>query len=231
MRDPDAALPATQASSQNHFDWRTSGGARAVLTGANLIGAAAAAFLVLGPISVAPPSRAWLVVTLSSVYVLRVLVTTYVTAQRPVTYAEAALVGGWIFVIHATMGFVASHVGGALDAWTVLGVVLYVFGSWMNTFSELQRRAWKSRPENVGHLYTRGLFRWCRHPNYLGDTVLFTGFAAVTGSSVALIIPAIMAAGFVFAAIPALDHRLKAHYGDEFDRWAATTRRYIPLVW
>ncbi len=208
-----------------------SGGPRTVLTAANVLGAAAAAFLVFGPISVALPARAWLVVACSLVYVLRVLVTTYVTVQRTVTYAEAGLVGGWMFVIHVTMGFVAAHVPGELDGWTVLGVVLYVFGSWMNTYSELQRRAWKARPENTGHLYTRGLFRWCRHPNYLGDSLLFTGFAAVTGSWVALVIPAIMIAGFVFAAIPALDRRLRAHYGDEFDQWAATTRRYIPLVW
>ncbi|QJA00223.1 DUF1295 domain-containing protein [Leifsonia sp. PS1209] len=207
----------------------TSSGPRAVLTGADILGAAA--FLVFGPISVASPARAWLVVAFSLVYVLRVLVTTYVTVQRPVTCAEAGLVGGWMFVIHATMGFVAAHVSAVLDGWTVLGVVLYVFGSWMNTNSELQRRAWKARPENAGHLYTRGLFRWCRHPNYLGDTLLFTGFAAVTGSWVALVIPAIMAAGFVFAAIPALDRRLQEHYGEEFLAWAAKTRRYIPLVW
>jgi protein-S-isoprenylcysteine O-methyltransferase Ste14 len=24
---------------------------------------------------------------------------------------------------------------------------------------------------------------------------------------------------------------LEAHYGDEFDRWAAKTSRFIPLVW
>lgn len=209
----------------------SSAGPRAVLTAANLVGAATAAFLVLAPSSVATPARAWLIVGFSVVYVLRVLITTYVTVQRRVTYAEAALVGGWMFVIHATMGVVASHVPGPLDGWTVAGVVLYLFGSWMNSYSELQRRAWKARPENVGHLYTRGLFRWCRHPNYLGDTLLFTGFAAATGSWVALVIPAIMALGFVFAAIPALDRRLKAHYGQEFDQWAAHTRRYIPLVW
>lgn len=209
----------------------TGSGPRAVLTGANILGAAAAAFLVFGPLSVATSSRAWLVVAFSLVYLLRVLVTTYVTVQRPVAYAEAALVGGWMLVIHATMGFVAAQVSAAPDGWTVLGVALYVFGSWMNTFSELQRRAWKARQENTGHLYTLGLFRWCRHPNYLGDTLLFTGFAAVTGSWVALVIPVTMAAGFVFAAIPALDRRLRAHYGDEFDRWAAKTARYIPLVW
>ncbi|WP_185275862.1 methyltransferase family protein [Leifsonia shinshuensis] len=206
-------------------------GPRATLTAANVLGAVAAAFLVFGPLSVATPERAWLVVGCSLVYVLRVIVTTYVTVQRPVGYPEAALVGGWMLVIHVTMGLVAMHVPGPLDGWTILGIALYVFGSWMNTFSELQRRAWKARPENRGHLYTRGLFAWCRHPNYLGDTLLFTGFAAITGSWVALVIPAIMAVGFVFAAVPALDRRLRAHYGDEFDQWAQKTARYIPLVW
>lgn len=208
-----------------------SAGPRLVLTAGNVIGAAVAAFLVFGPISVATSSRAWLIVAFSVVYVLRVIITTYVTVQRTVTYAEAALVGGWMLVIHATMGLVAAHVSGPLGGWMIVGVVLYLFGSWVNTFSELQRRAWKARPENAGHLYTRGLFRWVRHPNYLGDTLLFTGFAAVTGSWIALIIPAIMALGFVFAAVPALDRRLKAHYGEEFDQWAARTARYIPLVW
>ncbi|NUU07265.1 DUF1295 domain-containing protein [Leifsonia sp. C5G2] len=206
-------------------------GPRAVLTAANALGALAAAYLVLGPLSVAAPGRAWLVVGCSAVYVLRVVVTTYVTVQRSVGYAEAALVGGWMLIIHVTMGLVAMHVRSPLDGWTIAGVALYLFGSWMNTFSELQRRSWKARPENSGHLYTRGLFSWCRHPNYLGDTLLFTGFAAVTGSWVALVIPAIMALGFVFAAIPALDKRLREHYGDEFDRWAGKTARYIPLVW
>lgn len=208
-----------------------SGDPRALITAAGVFGLLAAAFLVLGPLSVAVPSRAWLVVACSMVYVLRVVITTYVTTSRPVGYVEACLVGAWIVVIHVTMAAVAAHVPGPLDGWTALGAALYVFGSWMNTFSELQRRAWKRRPENAGHLYTLGLFRWCRHPNYLGDSLLFTGFAAITGSWVALVIPAIMIVGFVFAAIPALDRRLRAHYGQEFDRWAATTRRYIPLVW
>lgn len=66
-------------------------GPRAVLTAANLLGAGSAAFLVFGPISVATSARAWLVLAFSLIYVARVLVTTYVTVQRTVTYAEA----GW----------------------------------------------------------------------------------------------------------------------------------------
>ena len=38
--------------------------------------------------------------------------------------------------------------------------VLVLAGSALNTVSELQRHRWKRRPENAGHLYTGGLFRY-----------------------------------------------------------------------
>lgn len=60
---------------------------------------------------------------------------------------------------------------------------------------------------------------------------MFIGFALISGSPVALVIPAIMAAGYVFVAIPALDRRLAENYGDEFVTWAARSHRYIPFVY
>lgn len=59
-------------------------GSRAMVTAANALGALLAAYLVLGPLSLAVPERAWLVVGCSVVYVLRVVVTTYITVQRQV---------------------------------------------------------------------------------------------------------------------------------------------------
>ena len=204
---------------------------RVAITAANLIGAALAATLVLGPWSDATPIRGWLVTACAFVYVGRLLVTVYVTVQRPITLVEGTLVGSWMLVIQVTMGFLASLISAPVGPWTLTGVILYALGSWLNTAAELQRLRWKKRPRNAGHLYTRGLFRLCRHPNYLGDTVLFVGFALITGSPIALVIPAIMAVGFVFAAIPALDRRLAEHYGREFDAWAPRTHRYIPFIY
>jgi steroid 5-alpha reductase family enzyme len=155
----------------------------------------------------------------------------YVTVQPAVTLVKGTLVGSGMLVIHVAIGLLASLASASVGWWALAGIVLYVLGSWLNTTSERQRMRWKKRPRNVGHLYTRGLFRACRHPNYFGDTIVFVGFALITGSPVALILPATMAAVYLFAAIPARERRLADNYGDEFDIWAERSRRYIPFVY
>jgi steroid 5-alpha reductase family enzyme len=64
----------------------------------------------------------------------------------------------------------------------VIGILLYLSGSYINTHSEYSRHVWKLKEENRGRLYTRGLFSLSMHINYFGDIVLFTGLAMVTHS-------------------------------------------------
>lgn len=90
---------------------------------------------------------------------------------------------------------------------------------------------WKQRPENSGRLYTLGLFRYARHPNYLGDLILFTGLCLICDRWICAAIPVVMLAGFVFANIPMLDSHLRDHYGEAFDEYAARTARLIPFVY
>ncbi|GAA4906031.1 DUF1295 domain-containing protein [Stackebrandtia albiflava] len=179
----------------------------------------------------ADPMRRYLLITLSVVYFVRFLVTTFVTLKRRMAVTEAVTVGCWVIVIHATMAFTGGVDDASVGVLTWAGVVLYVLGSCINTGAELQRMRWKARPENRGRLYTEGLFRYTMHPNYLGDVTLFTGFALVTGSPWALVIPAIMAAMFVFVNIPMLDRYLAERYGDAFTRYASRTAKLIPFVY
>ncbi|UCG54604.1 MAG: DUF1295 domain-containing protein [Dehalococcoidia bacterium] len=46
---------------------------------------------------------------------------------------------------------------GLLD---IFGIIFFVFGSFINTYSEYQRYKWKQNPKNAGHLYTQGLFQY-----------------------------------------------------------------------
>jgi steroid 5-alpha reductase family enzyme len=108
---------------------------------------------------------------------------------------------------------------------------LYVLGSYFNTGSEVQRKAWKVKPENKGRLYTKGLFSLSMHINYFGDALLFSGFALITTSIWAFILPAVMIALFVFVHIPTLDRYLAQKYGTVFDEWARNTRKFIPYVY
>jgi len=79
----------------------------------------------------------------------------------------------------------------------IIGILLYLSGSYINTHSEYSRHVWKLKEENKGRLYTEGLFSLTMHINYFGDIVLFTGLALVTHSLRMLIIPLIMALNFV----------------------------------
>lgn len=118
-----------------------------------------------------------------------------------------------------------------MSAFTWLGVVLYLLGSYLNTGSEYQRKLWKKRPENKGKLYTEGLFKHSMHINYFGDAVLFSGFALVTGTPWAFAIPLIMVCMFVFLNIPMLDKYLAERYGEAFDEYASRTAKFVPYVY
>lgn len=128
-------------------------------------------------------------------------------------------------------GGVLSGGSTGFDGMDSLALFLVAVGSWLNTGSELQRLAWKKRPGSKGHVYTQGLFSQSMHINYFGDTVLFTGWALLTQTWIALGIPVFMASSFVFFHIPALDAYLEDRYGDEFKTYAAHTSKFIPYVY
>ena len=64
----------------------------------------------------------------------------------------------------------------------VVAAAAYFGGSFLNTFSELQRKWWKAQPQNKGRCYTQGLFSLSRNINYFGDVVLFGAWAAATAA-------------------------------------------------
>jgi len=166
-----------------------------------------------------------------ALYYVRILGTEFVFLKRGVAWSEVFTVAPWllfIFLLLAIFGGTNSEPLGRAGA---IGVFLYLVGSFANFASEYSRHRWKQHPENRGHLYTAGFFRVTRHPNYLGDLLLFSGLCLLAGSCITAIIPVLMLAGFVFVNIPALDAHLHDHYGAEFDAYAQHTAKLIPFVY
>lgn len=164
-------------------------------------------------------------------YIVRAAHTLFAFVQRRVPWWEAAWGGsiiGCVLFFFLLTGLRVSEPLGLVDA---CGVLLYVVGSYLGTASELSRHLWKARPENRGHLYTQGLFRFSRHINYFGDLLLFAGLAVLTRQLWAGMVPLGMGLNFVFMIIPAHDAYLASHYGAEFERYAARTRKLVPLVY
>ena len=166
-----------------------------------------------------------------SIYFIRVLFTEFVFLKRGVSWTEAFTIAPWVFFIFVLMGISGGTNTAGFGAVAIAGAALFVTGSWMNSYAEHQRNRWKQRPENRGKLYTEGLFRYSRHPNYLGDLISFSGLCLLTGRWFTGIVPVLMLCGFVFANIPVLDAHLRQHYGPAFDEYARKTKKLVPFIY
>lgn len=185
--------------------------------------------------AVTDPVRGRLLVGAAALYWVRHSVTLFYLLVRKVEWGE--VIGLSIFMVIFEVGLCVVGAGAFRDQAVPVGlldgmaIVLVLFGSLLNTGSEVQRKWWKRHPENKGHCYTGGLFAWSMHINYFGDTVLFTGWCVLTASWWTLVLPILMASGFVFHHIPGLDAYLEERYGDEFVEYAKKTKKFMPLVY
>ena len=192
-------------------------------------------WLAFGTFEWTNPTRAKILALAAALYFLRHLVTLFVLLQRKVELSEA--LGLTAFMAIFEIGFLLLGAGFLSDEATPfrpldgLGIALLLIGSYLNTGSELQRRAWKKLPGSKGRCYTGGLFGYSMHINYLGDSILFTGWAILTGSFWAFAIPALMTYMFIFYHIPPLDKYLAERYGDDFRDYAQKTAKFVPFLY
>ena len=165
------------------------------------------------------------------IYFVRLQVTVWVFQKRKWTWLETITITvlmSFVLYAYARVGGNNKHVVGAVE---VIGILLYLSGSYINTHSEYYRHVWKLKEENRGRLYPEGLFGLAMHINYFGDVVLFTGLAMVAHNLSMLVIPLIMAMNFIFNIIPSLDKYLEKKYKDEFRDYSKKTKKFIPLIY
>ena len=136
-----------------------------------------------------------------------------------------------LFTYQIAFAILAVSTQSALGAGDVVAAAVFLWGSYLNTASEVQRKRFKDRPENQGQLFTQGLFRYARHINYFGDTLWVGSWAYVTHNLWAAIIPVVLACGFIFAFIPSLTTHLRTNYADQFAAWEKDTKAFIPFIY
>ncbi len=166
-----------------------------------------------------------------SIYYVRSLFTEFKFLKRGVSWSEVFTIAPWLLLIFLLLGIAGGTNPSPPGTPAMIGIILFAAGSWMNSYAEYTRHLWKQRPENRGRLYTGGLFRYSRHPNYLGDLLSFSGLCLISGVWWTAVIPLLMLAGFVFVNIPVLDGHLRDHYGKAFEKYSRRTPKLIPFVW
>jgi len=200
--------------------------------------AATLAVLVLLPragVANVAPLRTGLCLACAYIYWLRLAVTLFYLLQRKVPILEAVSVSLFQAIWAVTACVLSTGIAwphARDNVWTDLAAFsVYLLGSFVNTFSELQRRWWKEVPSHRGRCCTEGLWTLAVHINYFGDVVLFLGWTALAGAWWLCWVPLAMLLNFSCAQGPELDAYLEERYGEEFTAWRASTAYIIPFVW
>ncbi len=119
-------------------------------------------YIVLEGVEIYDKQRAWILFGFSFIYFLRHITTLFYLLQRQVDWGEVfglssffglfeiglLLLGAGIFHQHAI----------EFDWTDSIAIILFFLGSYLNTYSELQRKWWKNDLKNKGKIYTKGLF-------------------------------------------------------------------------
>lgn len=164
-------------------------------------------------------------------YFSRFTATLFFFMQRKVSWFEAGPVTVLFFMMFYFFCFSAGSHPAAVGVMDVLGIAVFLFGSWINTMADYQRFSWKKKSENKGRLYTSGLFTYSMHINYFGDAVAYLGLALITHTMGCLGIAMGMFVYFIGFEIPRLDAYLKNKYKQEFIDYSRVTKKFIPFIY
>jgi protein-S-isoprenylcysteine O-methyltransferase Ste14 len=172
-----------------------------------------------------------LLLTCSLVYFTRLCLGLFLFMRRRMGWGEAIGFALWVATFHVGAAGLVVAEGKTIGPSAIPGVLLYLFGSYLDSEAERRRHVWKQQPANEGQLLTSGLYAWVRYPGYIGDVLALVGWALVTGSTWALLVPAIVLAFYVVYSIPMQETHLHSRYGESYRRYAAHSARMIPGIY
>ena len=87
--------------------------------------------------------------------------------------------GLWVFLTMIVVIVINSQADSApaLGIWDALGLSIWLLGFSIEVIADNQKTAFNSEPNNQGKWIESGLWAYSRHPNYLGEILLWTGIA------------------------------------------------------
>ena len=86
------------------------------------------------------------------------------------------LQGLWVFfTLCPVLIVVASPAWHPTTAWTLVGAALWALGFGIEIMADWQKRQFRANPQNAGRFIQSGLWSKSRHPNYVGEMLLWFG--------------------------------------------------------
>jgi len=114
-----------------------------------------------------------------------------------------------------------------------IGSLLFILGFWMEAEADASLKRHIQDPQNKGHLIQTGLWAISRHPNYLGESILWLGIAL---TSIGLGGPIWSLLGFItisliiryVSGVPLLEKRLMKY--PEYSEYIRKVPIFIPFI-
>ena len=145
--------------------------------------------------------------------------------------------GLWVFLTMIVVIVINTQANSApaLGIWDGIGFSIWILGFSIEVIADNQKTVFNSEPNNQGKWIDCGLWSYSRHPNYLGEILLWTGIAffgvsCFTGlEKIAWISPL-----FIYLLLtkisgtPILDRRALEKWGDDSEY--QTYREKTPLL-
>ena len=94
------------------------------------------------------------------------------------------LQGMWVSVCSlSALTAMTSPKGVVVNGMLFIGISIFIFGLLLEIIADYQKTQFRNKPENKGHFISSGLWAYSRHPNYVGEIVLWTGVSVMSFSS------------------------------------------------
>ena len=115
----------------------------------------------------------------------------------------------------------------SLSSWVqfALGGSLLVSGGLLARWG-IRTLGWQATHGNRDEFIASGPYRFTRNPQYVGASAGFFGYALVCASTPAVLVAAVGAVWFVLMPL-AEEPWLREQYGEAFEAYAASVRRYL----
>ncbi len=117
-----------------------------------------------------------------------------------------------------------------------VGVLIWLIGFYFQVVGDAQLRTFIHKPSNKGRVMSSGLWRYTRHPNYFGESAMWTGLGLIALSSTtwvgwfALISPVVITFLLLFiSGVPLLEKQMEKSRGKEWQLYKKKTSKFFPL--
>lgn len=129
--------------------------------------------------------------------------------------------------------YFAINAGGSANAITFSGAAVCIAAAIIQTISDAQMLKFRSVPSNKGKPMQAGLWRYSRHPNYLGEVSFWWGVWIIQISVLpnvwwTVLAPVLMTCLFVFISIPMMEKKLLAAK-EGYTEYKKATSMLMPL--